>query len=117
MFCIGASKRKRPPVIAGRHSCPRLDSNQHALAGTTTSKWLVYQFQHLGVSGCKYHEAEAKFQIQVQLILARQGHAESCALAGLRILHRKRSAMILLHYPFRERESKPPTPFFCGEAG
>jgi hypothetical protein len=28
--------------------CPRLDSNQHAVASTTTSKWLVYQFQHLG---------------------------------------------------------------------
>ena len=28
--------------------CPGLDSNQHALSSTTTSKWLVYQFQHLG---------------------------------------------------------------------
>jgi hypothetical protein len=28
--------------------CPGLDSNQHTLSGTTTSKWLVYQFQHLG---------------------------------------------------------------------
>ena len=29
--------------------CPGLDSNQHAGEGTTTSKWLVYQFQHLGI--------------------------------------------------------------------
>lgn len=28
--------------------CPRLDSNQHTLSSTTTSRWLVYQFQHLG---------------------------------------------------------------------
>jgi hypothetical protein len=28
--------------------CPGLDSNQHVLSNTTTSKWLVYQFQHLG---------------------------------------------------------------------
>ncbi len=31
--------------------CPGLDSNQHALSGTTTSKWLVYQFQHPGFLG------------------------------------------------------------------
>ena len=30
--------------------CPGLDSNQHVLSDTTTSKWLVYQFQHLGYS-------------------------------------------------------------------
>ena len=29
--------------------CPGLDSNQHVLSNTTTSKWLVYQFQHLGL--------------------------------------------------------------------
>ena len=29
--------------------CPRLDSNQHTLTSTTTSKWLVYQFQHMGI--------------------------------------------------------------------
>ena len=29
--------------------CPGLDSNQHILSDTTTSKWLVYQFQHLGL--------------------------------------------------------------------
>lgn len=29
-------------------SCPGLDSNQHVLSNTTTSKWLVYQFQHPG---------------------------------------------------------------------
>ena len=28
--------------------CPGLDSNQHVLSNTTTSKWLVYQFQHPG---------------------------------------------------------------------
>lgn len=29
--------------------CPGLDSNQHVLSNTTTSKWLVYQFQHPGI--------------------------------------------------------------------
>jgi hypothetical protein len=28
--------------------CPEQDSNLHAVSSTTTSKWLVYQFQHLG---------------------------------------------------------------------
>lgn len=28
--------------------CPGQDSNLHVLSNTTTSKWLVYQFQHLG---------------------------------------------------------------------
>lgn len=28
--------------------CPGQDSNLHAVSSTTTSKWLVYQFQHLG---------------------------------------------------------------------
>ena len=41
---------KKPPQLR-RLLCPGLDSNQHALSGTTTSKWLVYQFQHLGEKG------------------------------------------------------------------
>ena len=28
--------------------CPGQDSNLHAVSSTTTSKWLVYQFQHPG---------------------------------------------------------------------
>ncbi len=28
--------------------CPRLDSNQHAVASTTPSRWQVYQFLHVG---------------------------------------------------------------------
>ena len=37
--------------------CPGLDSNQHADESTTTSKWLVYQFQHLG---CRSREVRNK---------------------------------------------------------
>ena len=40
-------KMEKPPLMGG-FLCPGLDSNQHALSSTTTSKWLVYQFQHLG---------------------------------------------------------------------
>gem|GEM_PF-3172507 len=32
----------------GFYLCPGLDSNQHAVSSTTTSRWLVYQFQHPG---------------------------------------------------------------------
>lgn len=31
--------------------CPEQDSNLHTVTGTTPSKWRVYQFHHLGVSG------------------------------------------------------------------
>jgi hypothetical protein len=34
--------------------CPREDSNLHSLARTTTSRWRVYQFRHLG----RYSEGE-----------------------------------------------------------
>ena len=44
-------KRKTPDsfAIRGLFQCPGLDSNQHAVSSTTTSRWLVYQFQHLGI--------------------------------------------------------------------
>jgi hypothetical protein len=35
--------------VCSLRKCPGLDSNQHARTGTTPSKWLGYQFQHLGV--------------------------------------------------------------------
>ena len=39
--------------------CPGLDSNQHADESTTTSKWLVYQFQHLGFCSPKAGKSES----------------------------------------------------------
>ena len=45
-------QNKKPRSLREAGSlCPGLDSNQHTLSGTTTSKWLVYQFQHLGKIG------------------------------------------------------------------
>lgn len=40
---------KALPIQSRGPLCPGLDSNQHAVSSTTTSKWLVYQFQHLGI--------------------------------------------------------------------
>ena len=47
------SNRKPRHFVSGS-LCPRLDSNQHAVSSTTTSRWLVYQFQHPGafLIGC-----------------------------------------------------------------
>lgn len=46
------SNRKPRHFVSGS-LCPRLDSNQHAVSSTTTSRWLVYQFQHPGAfAGC-----------------------------------------------------------------
>ena len=36
------------PRLTSGPLCPGQDSNLHAVSSTTTSKWLVYQFQHLG---------------------------------------------------------------------
>jgi hypothetical protein len=47
-FATGANKKPRLNFVVTGSLCPGLDSNQHTLSGTTTSKWLVYQFQHLG---------------------------------------------------------------------
>ena len=33
--------------------CPGADSNCHALASATPSRWCVYQFRHLGIALAK----------------------------------------------------------------
>ena len=60
--------------MQGTFLCPGLDSNQHALSSTTTSRWLVYQFQHLGIplKGCKS-------------ILFFQNNSKSCAFSYFRL--------------------------------
>ena len=45
---LGTSSNKKDQHECVGLLCPRLDSNQHAVSSTTTSRWLVYQFQHPG---------------------------------------------------------------------
>ncbi|MDB5209007.1 MAG: hypothetical protein JWR72_4082 [Flavisolibacter sp.] len=45
---VGKALNGKNPALLQGFSCPGLDSNQHAVSSTTTSRWLVYQFQHLG---------------------------------------------------------------------
>src|SRR5690606_4133599 len=49
---LGASEkgppRRRGGPFAYSEECPGLDSNQHAVSGTTPSRWRVYQFHHPG---------------------------------------------------------------------
>ncbi len=47
-FLSGKKSNKKASRKEKLIKCPGLDSNQHVLSNTTTSKWLVYQFQHLG---------------------------------------------------------------------
>ena len=58
--CFPDTPRKRKTLIKlnsdkgfNIYLCPGLDSNQHAVSSTTTSRWLVYQFQHLGIVNTK----------------------------------------------------------------
>ena len=45
----GMPNEKRAPAFPqGPSSCPGLDLNQHAVSGTTPSRWRVYQFHHPG---------------------------------------------------------------------
>jgi hypothetical protein len=95
------------------NKCPGLDSNQHAVASTTTSKWLVYQFQHLGDlretsncnhqsprMGCKNRGFQLLKNSKGKKNLNRQNNPESCSLSWFRLLYKNGSVMILLYDPF-----------------
>jgi hypothetical protein len=46
----GAAILTRPPLIRPNElQCPGEDSNLHAVSGTRSLVWPVYQFQHLGI--------------------------------------------------------------------
>lgn len=64
---LGLSIKKAPKNRSFFVLCPGLDSNQHAVASTTTSRWLVYQFQHLGNRGKKQQMQPLFFPIGWQM--------------------------------------------------
>ena len=97
--------------------CPGLDSNQHVLSNTTTSKWLVYQFQHPGNGAAnvkclsdliKFFFLEYKCRLIInykydrfQLFL--QNYSESCSFPRFRMFYIQLPFVVLFHNAFTQR--------------